>query len=54
MSKGRSMAGNLFDVDKQCNAMSKEVISRLAASCTFRNQGKEGGGAAAVQLYRMD
>ena len=48
------MAGNLFEEDKQCNAMSKEVISRLPACIlsSFRKQGKraEAAAAAAVQF----
>ena len=46
------MAGNLFEEDKQCNAMSKEVISRLPAiACilwSFQKQGKRAEAAAAA------
>ena len=47
------MAGNLFEEDKQCNAPSKEVISRLVLLCiflSFPNQGKGFARQGALQL----
>ena len=46
------MAGNLFEEDKQCNAMSKEVISRLPACIlwSFQKQVKRAEAAAVVQF----
>ena len=52
------MAGNLFEVDKQCNAIVErsDIWVGAAASCTlwiFQKQGKEGQCSSSA-AQRMD